>query len=239
MKAILVALAIYTLVIVFGYKKSIREYKEEKNYVAPIRDALNIINDIKKQIGSDILMTEKQTVSNKLSLTDLVTRKATIEEYGEIIGLLTKLAKNRFDNYQFTYYPVSEDNQDKQPFFLQIISNWHDDPDLHKLIFAKGIDYGINMQMLQKLFAEEVRAGNVINLGEDVMIITDDGTNALPTSVSPINSGLEGSEVAFIISFLKKDKYKSWCEHTFTDEQEEKKKGKTEDAKIQLVVNNG
>lgn len=239
MKAIFVALAIYTLVIVFGYKKSIREYKEEKKYVAPIRDALNIINDIKKHIGSDELMTEKKTIENKLSLTDLVTRKATITEYGEIVDLLTRLAKNRFNDYQFTYYPVSEDNEDKETYFMQIVSNWHDDPELHKLIFAKGMDYGIDMKMLQKLFIEHVRAGHVIDLGKDIMVITDDGSNVSPTNVSPINSGLEGSEIAFIIAFLKKEKYKAWCENTFQDEDEEKKQGKTEDAKIQLVVNNG
>ena len=178
----------------------------------------------------------KELVS-KLTLTDLVTRKATLEEYKEVVALLTKLAKNRFKDYQFTYYPVSEDNQDKQPFFMQIVSNWHDDPELHKLIFAKGMDYGINMKMLQKLFVEEVRAGKVIELGNDIMVITDDGTNVSPTNVSPINSGLEGSEIAFIVAFLKKDKYKSWCEHAFT-EDEEKKQGNTEDAKFQLVVDN-
>ena len=236
MKAIIVALFIYTLVVVFGFKKSIREHREDNNYTASIKGAINVLSDIKDNLRRDNKMTEVKTSTNKLSLTDLVTREASITDYAEIISLLTQLAKNRFDNYQFTYFPAQDET--REAHFMQIVSNWHDDPELHKEVFRKGIDYGANMKVLRNLFAEHVRAGHVVDLGAEVMVITDDGTGNPPTGVSSINTGLEGSEIAFIIAFVKKEKYTEWCENNFPDDQEEKKQGKTEDAKFQLVVNN-
>lgn len=235
-KAIVVLLFIYTMIVVFGFKKSIREHKEDTDYTASIKGALDALSEIKDNLRRDNKMTEVKVPTNKLSLTDLVSRKATITEYGEIIDLLTKLAKNRYENFQFTFYPAQD--EDTQAHFMQVVSNWHEDVELHKTIFAKGIEYGVEMPMLRKLFAEHVRAGHVVDLGADVMVITDDGTGNPPTGVSSINSGLEGSEIAFIIAFVKKAHYKEWCKNNFPDDQEDKKQGKTEDAKIQLVVNN-
>ncbi|ARQ94966.1 hypothetical protein FLAPJACK_52 [Bacillus phage Flapjack] len=235
-KAIIVALFIYTLVVVFGFKKSIREHREDNNYTASIKGAINVLNEMKDNLRRDNKMTEVKTSTNKLSLTDLVTREASITDYAEIISLLTQLAKNRFDNYQFTYFPAQDET--REAHFMQIVSNWHDDPELHKEVFRKGIDYGANMKVLRNLFAEHVRAGHVVDLGAEVMVITDDGTGNPPTGVSSINTGLEGSEIAFIIAFVKKENYTEWCKNNFPDDQEEKKQGKTEDAKFQLVVNN-
>ncbi|ALA13298.1 hypothetical protein AVV02_gp054 [Bacillus phage AvesoBmore] len=235
-KAIIVALFIYTLVVFFGFKKSVKEHREDTDYAASIKGALNALSEIKDNLRRDNKMTEVKVSTNKLSLTDLVSRKASITDYAEIIASLTKLAKNRFNDYQFTYYPAQDES--REAHFMQIVSNWHDDPELHKEVFRKGIDYGANMKVLRDLFAEHVRAGHVVDLGADVMVITDDGTGNPPTGVSSINTGLEGSEIAFIIAFVKKENYKEWCENNFPDDQEEKKQGKTEDAKIQLVVNN-
>lgn len=231
-KAIIVALFIYTLVVVFGFKKSVKEHREDTDYTASIKGALVALSEIKDNLRRDEKMTE---VKNKMSLTDLVNRKASIHNYAEVVELLAKLARNRFEDYKFY---LAKGREETEHSFLSIVSNWHDDPELHKLIFAKGVEYGISMGELQRIFVDYARDGHVIELGNDVMVITDDGTNLAPTGVSPITSGLEGGEISFNFTFIKKEHYKQWCENTFPDDQEDKKQGKTEDAKFQLVVNN-
>jgi len=232
-KIIIIALLGYTLILFFGVKKSVKEHKEEIHYSDSIKKALGKLSEIKNEIKGEGRMTKLDTkvegVKNTMSLTDIVTRKATVSQYGEVIELVAQLIKNRFENYQFTLYPSSD--EEKTPHFIQIVSNWHDDPELHKKIFAKGMDYGIDMNTLQELFRNHIADGHVIDLGSDVVVITDDGEKSSPTNLSPIQTGLEGSEVAVIISFVKKEHYKEWVKNTFEEEEKVKEK-------LQLVVNN-
>ncbi len=230
-KIIIIALLGYTLILFLGVKKSVKEHKEEKKYSESIKRALGKLNEIKNDIKGDSTMTKLETkvegVENKLTLTDLLTRKASLSQYSEVVDLVTELIKNRYKNYQFTIYPSTDD---ASPNFLQIVSNWHDDPELHKLIFAKGMEYGIKMEELQKHFRDHIKNGHVLDLGPDVVVITDDGSNSAPTNLSPINTGLEGSEVAVIVSFIEKDKYADWVGKTFPPEEQSEK--------LKLVVNN-
>jgi len=230
-KVIIIALLGYTLVLFFGVKKSVKEHKEEKNYSESIKKAIGKLSEIEKKIKGEDTMTKLDTqvtgVQNKLTLTELITRKASLSQYSEVVELVTKLIKNRYENYQFTIYPAADETSTN---FLQVISNWHDDPELHKLIFAKGIEYGIEMKELQKHFAEHIRNGHVFDLGPDVVVITDDGSNSSPTNLSPINTGLEGSEVAVIVTFIEKANYKGWVEKNFDLDKVEEK--------LKLVVNN-
>jgi len=230
-KIIIIALLGYTLILFLGVKKSVKEHKEEKKYSESIKKALSKLNEIKNDIKGDITMTKLETkvegVENKLSLSELLTRKASLSQYSEIVDLVTKLIQNRYRNYQFTIYPSTEEHGLN---FMQVVSNWHDDPELHKLIFAKGIEYGIEMEELQKHFREHIKNGHVFDLGHDVVVVTDDGSNSSPTNLSPINTGLEGSEVAVIVSFIEKSKYEGWVDNTFPLEERPEK--------LKLVVNN-
>ncbi|ASR79001.1 hypothetical protein AARONPHADGERS_68 [Bacillus phage AaronPhadgers] len=232
-KVIIIALLGYTLVLFFGVKKSVKEHKEEVRYSDSIKKAIGKLSEIKNEIKGDDNMTKLDTkvegIKNTMSLTDIVSRKASVTQYGEVIDLVAQLIKNRFENYQFTLYPSTD--EEKVPHFIQIVSNWHDDPELHKTIFAKGMDYGVDMKMLQDMFRQHIADGHVIDLGGDVVVVTDDGTNSSPTNLSPIQTGLEGSEVAVIISFVKKEHYKEWVKNTFEEEEKVKEK-------LQLVVNN-
>ncbi|ANH50706.1 hypothetical protein BCPG3_034 [Bacillus phage BCPG3] len=230
-KVIIIALLGYTLVLFFGVKKSVKDVKEEVKYSASIKKALSKLSYITNEIKGDDNMTKLDTqvegVQNKLSLTELITRKASLTHYSEVVELVTKLVRNRYENYQFTIYPATDETQ---PNFIQIVSNWHDDPELHKLIFAKGIEYGIEMEELQKHFRKHIENGHVFDLGPDVVVITDDGSNSAPTNLSPINTGLEGSEVAVIVSFIEKAKYAGWVDKTFPLEERSEK--------LKLVVSN-
>ena len=173
-----------------------------------------VIEEIKTIVHKEDFLME---LKNKLSLSDLLTRKPSDKEYQEVVELLAQLAKETYEEFKFLF-AKSPDETD-QPHFLQIISNSTEKPELHKLIFAKGLEYGLDMKELQKRFAQYVAENNVIELGEDVVVITDDGTNQPPTGVSPINNGLEGGEICFIVSFMKKENYPKWAEKTFKKEE--------------------
>lgn len=193
------------------------------------KDTLRGLQSIKeiKYILDDILNTiknmeehnmTKELITNELTLTDLIEQKPTEENYEEVVGLLTDLAKRAYRDYKFLI--AKSEDETKEANFLQIVSNWSEQPTLHKLIFSKSIDYGIDMQELQKKVATEIANNGLIELGDKVKVITDDGTGQLPTGVSPINSGLEGGEIAFIISFVHRDNYEMFMENAHPKKEE-------------------
>jgi len=168
--------------------------------------------------GSEFVHGARKEDVEGMSLTDLLNRKPTDEEYEEILSLLTTLAKRTYADFKFLIAKSSDET--KEPHFLQIVSHYEEAPALHKKIFRKAIEYGIDMRKLQEKFAEKVANGKVIDLGPDVVVITNDNTTTLPTGVSPINSGLEGGEIAFIISFLTRANYGEWHKNTFPEKGE-------------------
>ncbi|WP_442804025.1 DUF7198 family protein, partial [Staphylococcus hominis] len=66
---------------------------------------------------------------------------------------------------------------------------------LHDKIFKQTIKKGLDMKILQEKFADAAIAGDILELGEGITILKHDSEGRLMTSVSPINSGLEGSEI--------------------------------------------
>lgn len=194
----------YTLVILVGVRKSIKNDRNSNIYYLTLR---GIIEEVKEYIifKEENFMTE---LENKLTLTDLLTREPKEKHYEDIIQMLSALAKETYKQYKF--FIAKSPNETDDYNFIQIVSHFSENPNLHKTIFAKSIEYNIHMPTLQAKFAEHVAKNNVIDLGEDVVVITDDGTGQLPTGVSPINSGLEGGEIAFIIAFIKAENYVDW-----------------------------
>lgn len=166
---------------------------------------------------SDIYI--KKEPKNQLTLSDLINRKPKREEYEEVVEYLVKLAKETYESYKFLIAKSSDET--KEGHFLQLVSNYNENPKLHKKIFSKAMDYGVNMQILRKLFASKVAKGDVIDLGEDIVVITNDGELTPPTGVSPINSGLEGGEIAFIITFVRKENYEEWLKNNVHEGAEE------------------
>ncbi|AQN32620.1 hypothetical protein BCP12_220 [Bacillus phage BCP12] len=156
---------------------------------------------------------------NELTLTQLLTTEPTDEDYQTVVELLTDLFQKRYQEYKFLI-AKSPDEIDR-PHLLQVQSNFEEDPYLHKLIFAKCMNANLDMTELSKRFADYAVKGNVIDLGEDAVIIVDDGTGLAATGVSPINSGLEDSAITYILGFIKKSNWAAWHEKAFP---------KTEDA---------
>ncbi|UPI12054.1 hypothetical protein [Bacillus phage SBSphiJ4] len=147
------------------------------------------------------------------NLTSLITRKATDEEYEEILDLLTDLAKFTYNQYKF--FIAKSPDETEHLNFVSVVSFSEEAKNVHAEIFRKGVAYGIDMVELSSRFAKRAALGKVLDLGEDVVIITDDGTGNPPTGVSPINSGIEGGEIRFNFSFIKKDNYEAWEKKAF------------------------
>lgn len=227
-------MALYTLLLGVGYRHSIKEHKKATSFVFILKDVIEEIKHIiyKEEdedmeekgtnkntgslepkkielengfafIGNTAEWSEPETTKNTLTLTDLVTNKPTDADYAEIVGLLTKLAKVTYENYNFLIVKSTDEVEDTH--FIQMVSSATENHRLHRDIFVKAINTNVDYKELVKRFAAHVAAGNVIHLGDDVVVITDDGTNMLPTGVSPINNGLEDSQITFNISFIKKE----------------------------------
>ncbi len=222
------ALLIYTFVLLYGIYQAKRESKKSIKYFLKIKEIIEEIRDIileeevivdkgayKNIRASEGVRTEVkapyQPTRNRLSLSDLLNQKAEESHYEEVINLLVGLARLTYEDYKFLVARSTDEK--KEANFLQLVSNWAEHPELHKQIFSRSMDYGIDMKVLQGKFAERVAEGKVISLGDDVVVITDDGTGQIPTGVSPINSGIEGGEIAFIISFIHKDNLDDWEQH--------------------------
>lgn len=236
---------LYTLVLFLGYLKAIKRSREE---LEAEQNILILVNDIFEDLKNTIEkgeenMTEKQDkfvaegtlkvdgrtalympvikpeIKNTLTLEQVVTRKPTDDNYAEVIGLLADLARKTYNDFKF--FVAKSDDETKDYNFLQVVSKYEDDPYAHKLIFSKGIEYGIDMAELSKRFAEYAEEGNVLPLGDNTVVLTNDGTGQSPTGVSPITNGLEGSEIAFIFGFIQDENYDEWHKNAFPQEDEE------------------
>jgi hypothetical protein len=153
-----------------------------------------------------------------LTLSDLLTVEPTDKDYEEVLGLLIKLVRQTFKDYKFLIAKSQDETKDAN--FLQLVSHYSEDPYLHKEVFQKCIHTNIDMPTLRQLFAEKAAEGKVLDLGEGVTIIVEDGTGNPPTGVSNINSGLEGGEIAFIFSFIKTDNLEEWKKNNLPQEEE-------------------
>lgn len=239
----LTGVLLYTAILLIGYIKAMERAQEEAETEENIRILVkDIFDELKNTIerGEDsmteakvdhkdevLIKTEgaiymplvKPEIKNHMSLTDLVTNKAEDRHYDVVVELLTSLARKTYQDYKF-FIAKSED-ETKDYNFLQVVSKYEDDPYTHKLIFSKGVEHGLDSAELSKRFAEYAKDGNVLRLGEEVVILTEDGTGQSPTGVSPISNGLEGSEIAFIFGFIQKKNYDEWHKNTFPQKDEE------------------
>lgn len=222
----------YSAIIYTGYKKAVRDHKRDHMFVFSLKEVVEELKHIitkeeetnmfekdehKKQskevknLGDMAETTSffgrpfsfyKEKV-NELTLSNLLNNKPTDADYDQIISVLKMLAQSTYAQYDFLIFKSPDEVENTN--LLQIVSKAEDNPKLHKELFAKAMDSNIDYNELVKRFAAEVASGNVIELGDDVVVITNDGTNISPTGVSQINNGLKDGDIAFIISFIKKE----------------------------------
>ncbi|AMO26048.1 hypothetical protein Blue_226 [Bacillus phage Deep Blue] len=247
----LTGVLLYTVILVIGYIKAMERVQEEIETEENIRILVkDIFEELKNTIerGEDH-MTEKSMIEkrnafeadgelhvnelkggflmplikpeikNALTLEQIVTNKPTYENYTEVVKLLAELSRKTYENFKF--YIAKSDDETKDYNFLQVVSKYEDDPYAHKLIFSKGVEYGLDSAELSRRFAYHVAEGNVLPLGENVKILLEDGTGQCPTGVSPITNGLEGTEIAFIFGFIQNKNYDEWHKNTFPQKDEE------------------
>lgn len=232
----------YTLVLLLGLLVAYMKARKEATTVKLVIE--NAIEDLKELLleEEDIMANEENrgiyssalwinsaevtrdglhNIPNELgapSLTQLITANPTEEQYKEVTELLVGLAKRTYERHKFYFAPTKDELE--IPNMIQIRSHYKEEPLTHQEIFKKGVNYGIDMSKLLGYFAKEAAAGNVVDLGDNAYVITDDGTGNPPTGVSPINSGLEDGEITFLISFIKKDTYEEWHAKHFPPAEE-------------------
>lgn len=213
--AIIIVTVGYIILLAGGFIAAIREAKEEALLYKRIAE--HLLSELVLIANEE----EARLKQNTLTLTDLITRKATEEQYTEVADLLIELFRKAYD--EDSYFLAKSPDEHDQANFLQIVSHSSEQPELHKKIFNRGMHYGIEMPTLLKVFAKKVEQGELIGLGEDAVVILDDNTGNPPTGVSPINSGVQGGEISCIISFIKLSNYAGWHENHFPKEDEEVK----------------
>jgi hypothetical protein len=226
----------YTALLIIGLYMAAREAKRETDVYKLVLG--HVIHELK-----DILIKEEKNMLDKginknrrssepinfkpepfkpeseLTISSLVTTEPTPQDYDAVEEMLAELAKQTFADYNFLIAKSSDEATD--PHFIQLVSHFSEAPDLHKAIFKKAVETNIDIPTLQQRFGERIAAGGVVPLGDDIVVITDDNTGQPPTGVSPINRGLEGGEIAFIITFVKKENHAAWHEYTFPKEEED------------------
>jgi hypothetical protein len=233
--------AVYSAIIYTGYRKSIRDHKRDHVFLSSLKEVVEELKHIiikeeepkmldkgnykntrsheMQQLTGQTVSTEslkglfKKEVLNELTLTDLITIQPTDADYEEIIGLLKVLAQSTYAQYKFLI--IKSPDEVEMPHFLQMVAPASENPELHKEIFAKAMNTNMDYIELVKRFAAEVVAGNILDLGDDIVVIVNDGTSSFATGVSNINNGLEGAEITFNISFIKKENLDAFNEKHF------------------------
>lgn len=200
---------IYTTILVIFYLLVRGYYKEES---AELQEAWSIVGSIKSYLNNEEEINLSK-VLNEMTLTDLISQNPAEEQYEEVVDILADIAEQTYKEYKFLI--VKSPDETKDAHFMQIQSSAEEMPTEHKLVFSKSMDYGLDMAVLRDRFSLRVAKGDVLDLGDEVMIILEDDTPQTPTGVSPVNSGLEGGEIVFNISFILKENYDAWAANKF------------------------
>lgn len=208
-------LTFYTVLIIIGVFKA---YNFDRRYKESIEEINDVIVDIKETIIKEERLSI-MTKDNNLTLTDLLTQEPTEEDYKEVLDMVSELVQDAYGEYKFLI-AKSPDETDRANY-LQIVSHWEDNPKLHKDIFKKAMDSGIDMERVRLDYMDAMKKGKIIDLGESVQVLIEEVPNQVNTSMSPINSGLEGGEITFIISFIKSENVEGWIDKNVKEDDEE------------------
>lgn len=201
---------IYTIILVIFYLLVRSYYTEESD---ELQEARSIVDSIKSYLNNEEEINLSNKLTNEMTLSDLISQDPTGEQYEEVVDILADIAEQTYKEYKFLI--VKSPDETKDAHFMQIQSSAEEMPTEHKLVFSKSMDYGLDMAVLRDRFSLRVAKGDVLDLGDEVMIILEDDTPQTPTGVSPVNSGLEGGEIVFNISFILKENYDAWAANKF------------------------
>jgi hypothetical protein len=182
------------------------------------RHSIREAGDLVSYIEEIIIEEDERMTKNTMSLTEFLEQEPTEENYQEVNNLLSKLCNKLYKDFKYLIN-VSPKGQEADHYnLLQLVSPYHEDPELHRELFAKVVTYKLDYETMRDKFIESVKAGDVVELGDNVVVLDDDGYGDPPTGVTPIISGIEGSEIAFNIGFVHKKHYEAWKEKNLTKE---------------------
>lgn len=137
------------------------------------------------------------------SLEHILTAQPTKEDYKYIVEQIAEVLKPMYENYQFRYYPTSDETQMAHGLSFQFTRA--DNPEAYDNMFQRTMSTRAQMPGIREEFQRAVRDEEIIPVGEGIEIVgLTDEENSQPTGISPINSGVEGDFVQVMIAFIQK-----------------------------------
>lgn len=190
----LLAIGITIVLAKMTTKKDNEEIKEEVEKLVE-KDAEKTIKEAKRwleneKINGGINMGE---VHNNNTLGELLSLKPTEKDYKNFIRKVSNRVQELYGDYQFFLYePNKKDLVSGYLVQFQILGH----EKIYNELFVYAMDKGLDMDKVDEYFLDEVKSGNVIPIGEGIII---DKTG---TGISPIKSG---DDVRIIISFVTEE----------------------------------
>jgi hypothetical protein len=196
--------------------KDRNEYSQGR-YITEIEGLVSVLEQQIINTREDNSMNMKNT----MSLTDFLEQEPTEENYAEVNRLLGKMCRGLYEDYKYLINVAPKGQEEAHYNLMQLVSPYHENPELHREIFAKVVSYKLDYATMRDKFIESVKAGEVVDLGDNVVVLDDDGNGDPPTGVTPVMSGIEGAEIAFNVGFVHKKHYEGWKEKNLTKEKAE------------------
>lgn len=217
----MVTFLIVVLIIAIGAVREFYQYyqtnKQQKELIEERKKViLKAIKELKSSVEDDMnRKREEEEVMNRVvnekSLTDLLVTEAVEADYKEYIAVLVGWIKDLYTNYDFQLLkPAPEDKNSGYAVMFQLFRG--EKPEVFEQLFKLAIDRGLTDEAINKEFMKEIKAGEVVDLGD--AIISIEGTGA--------SSILRGEDIQVFISY-ETEAYKAEREEQERQDEAERK----------------
>lgn len=136
------------------------------------------------------LLNTLEVKDNKKNLAQLLEHNNTEEDYEHFVSIVASLIREQYKNYRFLRQdPAPDDFISGNCLIFQIHREEH--PEVYEYLFRYAVDHGLEEGKLTLAFAEAVRNGAVMELGD--CTVEDIGTG--------LSSILQGHDMRVLITF--------------------------------------
>lgn len=183
-----------------------------RRYNERIQIAYSYVDKIREE-----LYRRKYMITNEKSLEQLLIPTTEDKHYEEFLDVFINLLQKKYKEYQFQLGKPAEDDY-ISGYNLAFIIHPQEHPDEHEELFRLAVNYSLDIDHLNELFVERVKTGDVVELGDDI-VISEEGTGT--TTI------LQGGTVQAFINFRTTEEVEKSKEQE-TKEEEERKKEREE-----------
>lgn len=197
-----------------GQRKLQREYSElKKDAAEALKEKLRLeVLKFTETLEESIL----EKITNKKTLTELLHVTATEEDYDLFVADLIPALKDLYESYQFQLLkPTPGDYQSGYALGFQLFRV--EMAEQYDRLFRLAIDKGMTEAGITKAFIRAVKAGDLIDLGDAVIV--DHGTG--------VSSILTGDDLSIYVTFMTEE-YKAKKEEVEAEQREKAEKEEAE-----------